>query len=145
MELEMKDLGRTQFYLGLQLEHLHTSILIHESTYVQKILEKFNMDKVYSATTPMIVRVLEKDKDPFKSREEEEVLGQEYLYLNVICALMYLTNNTKSNIAFSINCLTRHSAAPTIRQWNDINNILRYLIDTIDLGLYFQKKIKTLN
>jgi hypothetical protein len=140
MELEMKDLGRTQFYLGLQLEHLHTSILIHESTYVQKILEKFNMDKVYSATTPMIVRALEKDKDPFKSREEEEVLGQEYLYLNVICALMYLTNNTKSNIAFSINCLARHSAAPTIRQWNDINNILRYLIDTIDLGLYFQKK-----
>jgi hypothetical protein len=140
MELEMKDLGRTQFYLGLQLEHLHTSILIHESTYVQKILEKFNMDKVYSATTPMIVRALEKDKDPFKSREEEEVLGQEYLYLNVICALMYLTNNTKSNNAFSINCLARHSAAPTIRQWNDINNILRYLIDTIDLGLYFFKK-----
>jgi hypothetical protein len=29
MEFEMKDLGRTKFCLGLQLEHLHTDILVH--------------------------------------------------------------------------------------------------------------------
>jgi hypothetical protein len=47
-------------------------------SYVQKILEKFNMDKVYSARTPKIVRALEKYTDPFKPKEEgEEVLGQE--------------------------------------------------------------------
>jgi hypothetical protein len=28
-EFEMKNLGRTKFCLGLQLEHLHTGILIH--------------------------------------------------------------------------------------------------------------------
>jgi hypothetical protein len=33
-EFEMKDLGRTKFYLGLQLEHLQTGILVHQSTYV---------------------------------------------------------------------------------------------------------------
>jgi hypothetical protein len=27
-----------------------------------------------------------------------------------------------------------------MRHWNDIKNILRYLVDTVDLGLYFQKK-----
>jgi hypothetical protein len=52
------------------------SILVHQSAYIQKILEKFNMDKAYSARTPMVVRALKKDKDPFKPREEwEEVLG----------------------------------------------------------------------
>jgi hypothetical protein len=30
----MKDLGKTKFYLGLQLEHLPTGILIHQSSYV---------------------------------------------------------------------------------------------------------------
>jgi hypothetical protein len=50
-------------------------ILVHQSAYVQKILEKFNMDKAYLATTPMIVRALKKDKDPFKPWEEGEVLG----------------------------------------------------------------------
>jgi hypothetical protein len=48
-EFEIKDLSRTKFYLGLQLDHLHMGILIHQSSDVQKILEKFNMDKVYSA------------------------------------------------------------------------------------------------
>jgi hypothetical protein len=69
------------------------------------------MDKAYSATTLMIVRALEKDKDPFKSRKEG-VLEQEYTNLSVIGVLMYLTNNTRPNIAFTVNCLTRHSVAP---------------------------------
>jgi hypothetical protein len=88
----------------------------------------------------MVVHALDKDKDPFKLKEEgEEMLGQEYPYLSVIGALMYLANNTRSDIAFTVNCLARHSVAPTLRHWNGIKSILRYLIGTIDLGLYFQK------
>jgi hypothetical protein len=30
----MKDLGKTKFFLGLQIEHLQTSILIYQSAYV---------------------------------------------------------------------------------------------------------------
>jgi hypothetical protein len=33
-EFEMKDLDTTKFCLGLQIEHLHTGILIHWSDYV---------------------------------------------------------------------------------------------------------------
>jgi hypothetical protein len=39
-EFEMKDLGKTKFCLRLQIEHLQTGILVHQSVYVQKILEK---------------------------------------------------------------------------------------------------------
>jgi hypothetical protein len=95
-EFEMKDLGKTKFCLGLQLEHLPTGILVHQSAYVQKVLDKFNMDKAYPFKTPMIIRALEKDTDPFRSRQEgEEVLGSEYPYLSVIRALLYLANNTR--------------------------------------------------
>jgi hypothetical protein len=44
-EFGMKDLGKTKFCLGLQIEHLHSGTLVHQSVYVQKVLEKFNMDK----------------------------------------------------------------------------------------------------
>jgi hypothetical protein len=139
-EFEMKDLGKIKFCLGLQIEHLHTGILVHQSAYVKKVLEKFNMDKAYPQRTPMIVCTLEKDKDPFRPKQEgEEILGAEYLYLSAIGALMYLANNTRPNIAFAVNYLARHSAAPTTRHWNDIKNILPYLNDTIDLGLFFQR------
>jgi hypothetical protein len=65
-EFEMKNLGKTKFYLGLQIEHLQTRILIHQSAYVKKVLEKFNIDKAYPQRTPMIIRALEKDKVPFR-------------------------------------------------------------------------------
>jgi hypothetical protein len=64
-EFKMKDLYKIKFCLGLQLEHLPMCILVHQSTYVQKILEKFNMDKAYSTKTPRVIRALEKDIDPF--------------------------------------------------------------------------------
>jgi hypothetical protein len=34
MEFKMKDLDKTKFCLGLQLEHLPTCILIYQSVYV---------------------------------------------------------------------------------------------------------------
>jgi hypothetical protein len=65
-------------------------------------------------------------------------LGLGYPYLSVICALMYLANNTTPNIAFVVNCLARYSATPTMRHWNSIKDILIYLHGTTDLGLFFR-------
>ena len=31
-EFEMKDLGKTKFCIGLQIEHLYSGILVHQST-----------------------------------------------------------------------------------------------------------------
>jgi hypothetical protein len=52
---------------------------------------------------------------------------------------MYLANNIRPDIAFAVNCLSRHSAASIMCHWNGIKNILRYLNGTIDLGLFFQR------
>jgi hypothetical protein len=46
---------------------------------------------------------------------------------------MYLANNTRSDIVFAVNYLTRHSATPTM------HHILHYLNVTIDLDLFFQR------
>jgi hypothetical protein len=74
------------------------------------------MDKAYSSKTPMVVRALEKENDPFRPCQEgEEILGSEYRYLSVIGALMYLANNTRPDIAFAINLLVRYSVTPTMR------------------------------
>jgi hypothetical protein len=46
-EFEMKDLSKTKFCLGLQIKRLQMGILIHQTAYVKKVLEKFNMNKAY--------------------------------------------------------------------------------------------------
>ena len=114
MEFEMKVLGQTKFCLGLQLEHFHSEIFIYQAAYVQKVLEKFNMDKSYPTKPPMVVRSLDVEKDPFRPREEEEeILGPHVLYLSVVGALIYLANITWPDIAFVVNLLERHSVEPT--------------------------------
>ena len=44
-EFEMKDFGKTKFYLGIHIEHLSMEILIHQLTYTEKVLTSFNMEK----------------------------------------------------------------------------------------------------
>jgi len=91
--------------------------------------------------TPMVVRSLEEDKDPFRPKsDDEKPLGPEVPYLSAIGALMYLPNCTRPDIAFAVNLLARHSANPTRRHWVGIKTILRYLNSTQDLGLYFPEE-----
>ena len=54
-EFEMKDLSKTKFCLDLQIEHLPDGILIHQSTYTEKVLKHFHMDKSHPLSTPMVV------------------------------------------------------------------------------------------
>jgi hypothetical protein len=73
------------------------------------------------------------NKDQFRSKDEDkELLGPE-----AIGALMYVVNCTRP-IAFVVNLLARHNAAPTKRHWTGVKNIFRYLQGTIGFGLFYQ-------
>ncbi|CAN4088532.1 unnamed protein product [Withania somnifera] len=136
----MKDLGKTKICLGTQIEHLANGIFVHQSTYTEKILKRFYMDKAHPLSTPMVVRSLDVNKDPFRPHEEnEELLGHEVPYLGAIGALMYLSNATRPDIAFYVNFLVRYSSSPTQRHWNGVKHVLRYLKGTIDMGLFYSK------
>jgi hypothetical protein len=68
------------------------------------------------------------NKDQFRPKDEdEELLGLEVSYLSAIGALIYVANYARPDIAFAVNLLARHSAAPTKRHWIGVKNILRYL------------------
>ena len=107
-EFEMKDLGKTKFCLGIQIKHLKGGILVHQEAYIEKVLKRFYMDKSHPLSTPMVVRSLDVENDPFKPREEgEELLSPEVPYLSAIETLMYLANNARPDISFFVNLLSR--------------------------------------
>jgi len=136
-EFEMKDLGKTKFCLGLQIEYMKDEIFINQSAYTEKILKRFYMDKPHPFSTPIVVRSLDINKDPFRSHENnEELVGPEVPYLSAIDALMYLANTKRRDIIVSVNVLTRYISAPTRRHWSEIKHILCYLNGTINVGLY---------
>ena len=88
-EFEMKDLGKTRYCIGLQIEYFSNGIFVHQSTYTEKVLKRFYMDNAHPLNSPTVVRSLEVDKNPFRSKEEnEKLLGPEVPYLSAIGALM---------------------------------------------------------
>jgi hypothetical protein len=56
---------------------------------------------------------------------------------------MYLANNTRHYIAFSVNVLARYSSDSTRRHWNIIKHVLRYLCGTRDMRLFYRKDTKS--
>ena len=115
-EFEVKDLGKTKLCLGLQLEHKGNGIIVHQSSYIERLLKRFNMDKAHPLSTPMVVRSQDPQKDQFRPKEsDEDILGPEVPYLNAIGALMYLAQCTRPDIAFAVNLLARFSSEPTRR------------------------------
>ena len=144
LEFEMKDLGRTRFCLGLQIEHLKDEFFMHQSAYISKILKRFYMDKTHPLSTLMVVRSLETIKDHFRPKgNDEEPLGPEVPYPSVIGALMYLASHTRPDISFAVNLLARYSSSPTRRHWTWIKQIFRYLRGTMDMGLYYSLSSKS--
>ena len=104
----------------MQIEHLAYETFVHQLTYTKKVLKIFYMDKPHPLNTPMQVRLLDVKKDIFQPwNDKEELVGLEG-------AIMYLVNNTRLNIAFSINLLATYSSSLTKKK-----NI------GIELNIYF--------
>ena len=62
----MKDLGKPKCRSLLQIEHLHSYIMVYHVVYIHNILEKFIVDKSY----PFIEKGLFRPRD-----DENEILG----------------------------------------------------------------------
>ena len=118
-------------------------LLVHQSTYIKKVLKRLYMDKTHPLSSPTVVRSLDVKNDSFCSCEKnEELLGLEVPYLSVIGAFMYLANCTSPDIAFFVNLLARYNYAPTRRHWNGIKHILRYLHETTGMSIFYSKESK---
>jgi hypothetical protein len=72
IELEITKLDKTKYCIVLQLEHNPKGVLLHQSTYIKKILEKFNIKDL--DITLMVVRSLIVENDPFRPWEDNKKL-----------------------------------------------------------------------
>ena len=69
---EMKVLGHTSSCLGLQIKHYADgSLLLHQQTYVKKLLRIFNIDNANALSASMIGKSRTED-DPYRPANDEE-------------------------------------------------------------------------
>ena len=53
-EFEMKDLEKTKFCLNLQIKYFPNRVLVHQSTYIKKVLKRFYIDKTHPLSFPWL-------------------------------------------------------------------------------------------
>lgn len=67
--------------------------------------------------------------------ERGEEMKNPTLFRRLIGALQYATN-TRPDISFSVNKLSRYLNKPTVDQWRAAKRVLRYLKGTLNYGIH---------
>ena len=135
---KMKDLGVLSYFLGIQFSFNKNSIVMEQSKYVDKILERFNMTNCKTKPTPCPLGI---NKDLGKY---SQLLENNTLYREIVGSLIYLMTNTRPDISYVITLLGQYMSKPTVAHLNLAKHVLRYLKGTKSFGLNFVKSDSSL-
>lgn len=126
-EFEMSELGRLNYFLGIEFTEIECGIMMHQSKYVLDLLKKFEMVDCNAANTPAEVG-LRLEKEP-----EEEVVDPT-TYRRMVGSLRYLCN-TIPYLSYSVGVISRYIECPKVSHLNVVKQILRYLQGTHSYGI----------
>src|ERR1700732_196258 len=130
-EFEMSMMGEFKFFLGLQIEQLPGGNFISQSKYVRELLKRFDMSDAKLCKTPMSpIARLEKDEKGKKVDISK--------YRCMIGSLLYLTAS-RPDITLSVCICARFQSDPRESHQIVVQHILRYLVGTSTLGLWYPK------
>ena len=128
---EMKDLGLADVILGIKITRTTSGLVLTQSHYVEKILDKFGKDDSGISRTPI-------DTSQHLSNNKGECISQ-IEYARVIGSLMYLMNCTRPDLTYTVSRLARYTSNPGSEHYKAIVRVLRYLRFTRDYGLHYTR------
>lgn len=118
-------------YLGFQIERTQDhKIFLHQESYINKILTKFNMQNSKPENSPISLTSGSEDLAPVSS---------DVPYREAIGSLMYAAVGTRLDIAFATGKASRAVENPLVKDWQGVKRILRYLVDKQDYGLCYSQ------
>ncbi|KAH9658405.1 hypothetical protein KPL70_023484 [Citrus sinensis] len=130
-EFEMSMMGELKYFLGLQIKQNEEGIFINQAKYVKDLLKRFGYENGTAKSTPMSTTIkLDKDE---KGKEVDIKT-----YRGMIGSLLYLTAN-RPDIMFSVCLCARFQSCPKESHMLAVKRIFRYLIGTINLGLWYPR------
>jgi len=135
---KLRDLGPTEFLLGIKVERDRSKRTLHLSQhqYTLDILKRFDFDNCSPVSTPLNPGIkLSKDQCP-KTPAEVEAM-RSIPYAHAVGSLMYLAISTRPDIAYSVGVLSRFSANPGLQHWAAVKHLFRYLKGTLDYKLIY--------
>ncbi|XP_043710497.1 uncharacterized mitochondrial protein AtMg00810-like [Telopea speciosissima] len=127
-EFSIKDLGRLNFFLGIEATYNSDGLTLSQSRYIADLLQRAGMSDCKPVLTPMTTT--------FKTSAAGGVpYSNPTKYRSIVGALQYITL-TCPDVAFSVNHACQYMHNPIEDHWTMVKRILCYLKHTVDYGLH---------
>jgi len=128
---EMSMMGELTFFLGFQIKQLKDGTFISQTKYTNDMLKKFDMENAKPIKTPMPTN------GHLDLNEDGKAVDQK-VYRSMIGSLLYLCAS-RPDIMLSVCMCARFQANPKECHLMAVKRILRYLVFTPNLGLWYPK------
>jgi hypothetical protein len=128
---EMSMMGELKFFLEFQIKQLEDGTFLSQTKYTHYILKKFGMDKVKPIKTLMGTNG-HLDLDMGGKSVDQKV------YHSIIGSLLYLCASRPDIMLRECMC-ARFQVAPKECHMRVVKRIMRYLVLTPNLGLWYPK------
>ncbi|KAG5549867.1 hypothetical protein RHGRI_014986 [Rhododendron griersonianum] len=134
----MKNLGPAKQILGMKItrDRKKGLIWLSQESYVEKILERFNMSKAKPVSCPLANHFkLSSKQCPTSEKDKAEM--EKFPYASAVGSLMYAMVCTRPNLAHAVGVVSRFLSNPGKEHWAAVKWILRYLRGTSRVCLCF--------
>ena len=109
-----------------------------------KLQASIKWSKSFNQVDAKLVRNPNVQGQPLSTIEKEDERMKFRPYHSLVGSLLYSSNGTRPDIAFSVGQLGRHLERPSEEHWKAAVRILRYLKSTSDIGIDYTGTVKEL-
>ena len=137
IRFKMTNLGPVTHYLGLCMTRdlVADTMFLTQETYVQKILDRFGIQKAKEVDTPMAKKDILVLADPSYQADSSIITWDQQSF----GSLIYTMTETRFDIAFLVSTASQFSSNPSPEQVSDLKRIFRYLRKYPSLGIMYTK------
>lgn len=143
-EFEMKDLDEVKKIFGMEISRDRRlgRLYLTQKEYLSKVLKRFGMnEKTKPVSTPLAPHFkLSASLSPKNDAEREYMT--KVPYANAVGSLMYAMVCTRPDISQAVRVVSRYMHDPDKEHWQAMKWILRYILNTVDVGLVFERDEK---
>ena len=134
----MKDLGEASYILGIKIYRDRSKHLVglSQSTYIDKVLNRFNMNECKKGFIPMSHGVTLSDTQCASTPDEQERMGR-VPYASAIGSIMYAMICTRLDVSYALSVMSKYQSNPGDAHLVAVKNILTYLRRTKDRFLVY--------
>ncbi|WVZ00786.1 hypothetical protein V8G54_026855 [Vigna mungo] len=126
VEFEMADLGRLNYFFGMEFTHTTAGLMMHQKKYVKDLLERFKMTQCKAIRNPVEVNVklrLDEDEKSMDETTHKQLVGS----LRFLC-------NSRPDLMYGFGLLSIFMSNPRKIHLIVAKHVLRYVKGTTEYG-----------